>query len=110
MIAAALARVRGGETLARDDMRGVVRAVMRGEGSDACIEDLLRALTTRYEGLATHLFDAGVDLHTLQLLLGHRSIKTTWKYLHVSRRHLMHVRSPLDLLCFETANLKALME
>jgi site-specific recombinase XerD len=59
---------------------------------------------------ATHLFDAGVDPHTIQLLLGHRSIKTTLKYVHVSRRHLMHVRSPLDLLCFEAANLTALME
>jgi len=37
-------------------------------------------------------------------------MKTTWKDVHVSRRHLMPVKSPLDLLCFETANLKALME
>ena len=29
---------------------------------------------------------------------------------NVSRRHLVYVRSPLDLLCFESANLKALME
>ena len=65
---------------------------------------------TLRHSFATHLFDAGVDPHTLQLLLGHRSIKTTLKYVHVSRRHLMHVRSPLDLLCFEAANLKALME
>jgi integrase/recombinase XerD len=65
---------------------------------------------TLRHSFATHLFDAGVDPHTLQLLLGHRSIKTTLKYVHVSRRHLMHIRSPLDLLYFETANLKALME
>jgi site-specific recombinase XerD len=65
---------------------------------------------TLRHSFATHLFDAGVDPHTLQLLLGHRSIKTTLKYVHVSRRHLMQVRSPLDLLCFEAANLKALME
>ncbi len=65
---------------------------------------------TLRHSFATHLFDAGVDPHTLQLLLGHRSIKTTLKYVHVSRRHLMHVRRPLDLLCFESANLKALME
>lgn len=65
---------------------------------------------TLRHSFATHLFDAGVDPHTLQLLLGHRSIKTTLKYVHVSRRHLMHIRSPLDLLCFEAANLKALME
>jgi site-specific recombinase XerD len=59
---------------------------------------------------ATHLFDAGVDPHTIQLLLGHRSIKTPLKDVHVSRRHRVHVKSPLDLLCFESANLKALME
>ena len=65
---------------------------------------------TLRHSFATHLFDAGVDPHTLQLLLGHRSIKTTLKYVHVSRRHLMQVKSPLDLLCFESANLNALME
>jgi hypothetical protein len=43
-------------------------------------------------------------------LMGHGSIKTTVQYLHVSRRNLMQVRSPLDLLCFQTANLKALTE
>jgi integrase/recombinase XerD len=65
---------------------------------------------TLRHSFSTHLFDAGVDPHPIQLLLGHRSVKTTLKYLHSSRRPLGQVTSPFDLLCFESANLKALME
>ena len=47
---------------------------------------------------ATHRLEAGVDLHTIQLLLGHRTIDTTTRYLHITRRHLAKVHSPFDLL------------
>ena len=46
---------------------------------------------------ATHLLEAGVDLHHVQLLLGHRSPKTTTIYLHVTRKDLARIVSPLDL-------------
>ena len=50
---------------------------------------------------ATGLLEAGVDLLTIQRLLGHRSFSTTLIYLHVRRVHLEGITSPLDLLPLE---------
>jgi Phage integrase family len=47
---------------------------------------------------ATHLLEAGVDVTTLQKMLGHRSLQTTALYLHLSTRHLQAMPSLLDLL------------
>jgi integrase/recombinase XerD len=48
---------------------------------------------------ATHLLEAGVDLRTIQMLLGHKSIDTTTIYLHLTQKKLSTLQSPFDLLC-----------
>jgi site-specific recombinase XerD len=45
-----------------------------------------------------YALEAGTRLPTIQRLLGHRSIMTTMKYLHVTVKDLAAVKSPFDLL------------
>ena len=45
---------------------------------------------------ATHLLDKGTDIKYIKDILGHFSIKTTERYLHVSKQQLVNIISPFD--------------
>ena len=47
---------------------------------------------------ATHLLESGTDVRTIQLLLGHRSLATTSRYLKIATSTVCATRSPFDLL------------
>lgn len=45
---------------------------------------------------ASHLLDVGTDIHMIQRLLGHSSVKTTSIYLHTSHTTISKIKSPLE--------------
>lgn len=47
---------------------------------------------------ATHLLEAGTDVHTIQRLMGHGDIQTTMRYFHLAQHKIAATRSPLELL------------
>ena len=77
--------------------RGTVWRACRLIARRAGLSKRVTVHTLRHS-FATHLLEAGVDLRTIQALLGHRSLRTTALYTFVSTERLAATPSPLDLL------------
>ncbi len=76
--------------------------VCRAAADRAGIHKKLGPHTLRH-CFATHLLEAGADLRTIQLLMGHERLEDTTIYLHLSQRHLHAAINPLDQLTLRTA-------
>ena len=55
-------------------------------------------LDSSRDSFATHLYDRGVDIRTIQALLGHDKLETTARYARVATGLISAVESPLDQL------------
>ena len=75
----------------------VYQAAISRAGKRAGLNKRITSHTLRHS-FATHLLEDGVDIRTVQDLLGHKSVETTQVYLHVMHKPGAGVRSPLDTL------------
>ena len=73
--------------------------------ADACIKThrisgVVKPVTPHSfrHAFAVHLLESGTDVRTIQLLLGHRSLATTARYLRIATTKVCATSSPLDLL------------
>jgi len=73
----------------------MVRAAVQFAATRAKLQKHVTPHTLRHS-YATHQLEAGIELKTLQVLLGHEDLATTSLYLHLSKKHLQAVSTPLD--------------
>ena len=76
---------------------GVLQHVARRARQRSGLKKRITTHTLRH-CFATHLLEAGTDIRTIQLLMGHATLQTTVQYIHISQGAVAAVRSPFDEL------------
>lgn len=79
----------------------ITRSAVERECQEACRRSRIPKPITPHSlrhAFAVHLLEAGTDVRTIQLLLGHRSLATTARYLRIATSKVCATSSPLDLL------------
>ncbi|MEM7009170.1 MAG: tyrosine-type recombinase/integrase [Thermodesulfobacteriota bacterium] len=74
-------------------VQSLMRAAVKGAGIKK-----KASLHTLRDSYATHLLEDGLDLYSIQQLLGHEHVTTTLVYLHVAQRVAQQAHSPFDTL------------
>jgi integrase/recombinase XerD len=77
--------------------RSAVERVCQKAGRISSIPKPISPHSMRH-AFAVHLLESGTDVRTIQLLLGHRSLATTARYLRIATTKVCSTSSPLDLL------------
>lgn len=82
-----------GQPISKDAVEEACRKAHRASG-------LAKPVTPHSlrHAFAVHLLESGTDVRTIQLLLGHRSLATTARYLRIATNKVCSTSSPLDLL------------
>ena len=83
----------GREHISRMSFNKALRKAVAKAGIDKSVTP-----HTLRHSYATHMIESGVDLRSVQLMLGHASIQSTSRYIHLTHARMQRIQSPLDVL------------
>lgn len=81
-----------------------IQHLMQKALTKAGLENKHFTIHTIRHSFATHLLDNGTDLHTIKELLGHSSLQTTMRYMHLTAKRTEGIFNPYDALLLAKDN------